>query len=253
MPLTTRLGNDLLAGTGAALGLSPFVCTVDKSIFMNASGRQKLVPCLRENFSLLFMRPHKFFMLREWRLILGVYGATYISANWTDSLCQHHFMVSPMWPVFVVTTAVNMSASMLKDKAFTQMFGTKAAAKLPLATYLLFAMRDSLTVFASFSLVPIVGNWISNSNPDMSKDRAKQVAQLTCPMGMQTLSAPLHLYALNLYNAPAASVAERMAFIRREYMPTMAARMGRILPAFGFGGVGNTKFRQLLGNVPIQN
>mmetsp|Transcript_65902 Transcript_65902/g.185483 ORF Transcript_65902/g.185483 Transcript_65902/m.185483 type:complete len:275 (+) Transcript_65902:60-884(+) len=252
MPLAARLGNDALAGSGAAVALSPFVCTIDKSIISNASGRQPLVPCLQENFRMLFTRPHQFLMLREFRLILGVYSATYISANWTDSLCRHHFDVNPMWPVLVVTTAVNMTTCIAKDKAFTQMFGTKAASRLPLLTYLLFAVRDSLTVFASFSLVPVVGDWIASRSRQMSQDRAKQAAQLTCPMGMQFLSTPLHLYALNLYNAPTAGVADHAAFIRKVYVQTVSARIARIAPAFGFGGIGNTYFRQLLGNVPTR-
>ncbi len=89
-----------------------------------------------------------------------------------------------------------MSTCILKDRAFTQMFANVAKnaapkAGLPAMTYLLFAIRDSLTIMASFSLVPYVGTWINNGFGDggkpekggLTKERSTQIAQLTCPIG----------------------------------------------------------------------
>jgi len=60
-----------------------------------------------------------------------------------------------------------------------------------------------------------------------------------------------HLMGLVLHNRPSATSAERASFIDREYVKTTAARMSRILPAFGFGGVVNKAARaeglELLG------
>ena len=62
---------------------------------------------------------------------------------------------------------------------------------------------------------------------------------------MQLLSTPLHLHGLDLYNRNTAlSVNEKIAFVKREYLKTSLARMARILPAFGIGGVLNKKVRK---------
>ncbi len=61
---------------------------------------------------------------------------------------------------------------------------------------------------------------------------------------MQILSTPLHLYGLNLYNVQVATGEERIAFIKKEYLKTTLARMARIFPAFGIGGVVNKYVRK---------
>ena len=47
----------------------------------------------------------------------------------------------------------------------------------------------------------------------------------------------------DLYNRPKQGVAERMRLLSESYWKCVAARMARILPAFGFGGIGNKAFR----------
>jgi len=92
-------------------------------------------------------------------------------------------------------------------------------------------------------------------------------AQLVTPCAAQALSSPLHLIGLDLYNNPARTSAERlitvhslhllltssshlgrdlfrMAFVRQEYVGTTLARMGRIFPAYGIGGVVNKFLRK---------
>ena len=56
---------------------------------------------------------------------------------------------------------------------------------------------------------------------------------------MQLFSTPLHLFGLDLYNRPNISLTERFSFIRTQYFKTAVARMSRILPAFGIGGIIN--------------
>ncbi|CAD7942564.1 unnamed protein product [Amoebophrya sp. A25] len=166
-----RLLHDAGAAFGAAVGLSPFVAIIDKSIISNASGRQSLRDCLRENFALLLRRPHKFVALRELHLIYGVYSCTYLAANYTDTICRE-YGYSPVYPVFLATGAANMGCSVLKDRAFTRMFSaaTKAPAPLPRLSYALFCARDLMTIFGSFTLVPFAGetyyewiNWRSSA------------------------------------------------------------------------------------------
>eukprot|EP00397_Hematodinium_sp_SG-2012_P046283 GEMP01052231.1.p1 GENE.GEMP01052231.1~~GEMP01052231.1.p1 ORF type:complete len:270 (+),score=47.78 GEMP01052231.1:72-812(+) len=235
--------HDVAASGTASFFVSPIVTTIDKAIISNASGRQKLMPCMKENFSLLAARPDKFLALREFRLIWGVYWATYASANLTDTVCKDR-QISAIAPVLLVTTAVNMTTCIWKDKEFTRMFGTIAAKSVPKMTYLLFAIRDSLTILASFTIVPFVAKALEERNIRPFDFTPRTTAQLTCPMAVQVFSTPLHLLGLDLYNRPDVSAASRTKFVGCEYIKSAAARMFRILPAFGIGGVGNTYFRE---------
>ncbi|CAM9732604.1 unnamed protein product [Choristocarpus tenellus] len=67
---------------------------------------------------------------------------------------------------------------------------------------------------------------------------------MVCPAAVQFLSTPLHLLGLDLYNNPKNLPAQRVSFITREYAASVTARIARIGPAFGIGGVGNTAFRK---------
>jgi hypothetical protein len=61
----------------------------------------------------------------------------------------------------------------------------------------------------------------------------------------QVLSTPLHLLGMDLYNRPGATAESRREFAVREYAKTTLARMARVLPAFGAGGVLNKIVRKL--------
>ena len=82
-------------------------------------------------------------------------------------------------------------------------------------------------------------------------------AQFIAPAAVQIFSTPLHLLGLDLYNRPSGgtagtapggpvSWAERWELIRSKWAISVVARICRIVPAFGVGGVVNTKVRQNL-------
>lgn len=138
-----------------------------------------------------------------------------------------------------------MTLSVLKDLYFTRAFGKQGAVvgPVPPASYLLYTTRDSMTIFASFNLPPMVSSVLS-SQFGISKLYADVSAQLISPCAIQALSTPLHLLGMDLYNQPVSTTATRVSFIQREYLATTAARMGRIFPAFGIGGVANKLFKK---------
>jgi len=179
-------------------------------------------------------------MRRSYHLVSGVYIATYVGANTTDTLCSHQKMDSK-YPKFVATSVVNIVVGIAKDRAFTRMFGLKPPSKLPTATYGLFATRDSLTILASFTIPPMIARQLQAQG--YSQEFSLNAAQLTSPVLVQFVSTPLHLTGLDLYNNPQHTSAERFAFVKREYLKSAFARMGRIFPAFGIGGVLNRKLR----------
>jgi len=60
---------------------------------------------------------------------------------------------------------------------------------------------------------------------------------------MQFLTTPMHLLGLDMYNRPTSSWQNRYELIASNYRKTVLARIARILPAFGFGGLGNKRIR----------
>lgn len=121
-----------------------------------------------------------------------------------------------------------------------------AARTIPKASYALFATRDSLTIFASFNLPPLIAPWLPISEGVERSVGRLGVAQFLAPAGMQLFSTPLHLWGLDLYNRPTGSGTRwrtRVAKVGRDWLGSSLARMGRIVPAFGVGGVVNSGVR----------
>jgi hypothetical protein len=110
-----------------------------------------------------------------------------------------------------------------------------------MGSYLCYGVRDSSTILAGF-ILPKHGTEIL-VNYGMDRKTAGVSAQLFTPCMMQFLSVPLHLYGMDLYNNPQHTSTQRVQFIKREYAKTVGARIGRIFPAFGVGGVTNTWLR----------
>ena len=126
--------------------------------------------------------------------------------------------------------------------------GGAAKAAVPVASYALFAIRDSLTVFASFNLPPLIAPLLPQFSKEVEARFSRQsAAQFLAPAGMQLLSTPLHLWGLDLYNRPAGNGVgwrKRVRRVGRDWLGSSFARMGRIVPAFGAGGVINNGLRR---------
>lgn len=241
-PLPLRIGVESAAAIISALSVAPAISIVDKAIVSNASGLEPLIPCLINGVKTLFTKPLYFFRQPSFLFIWGVYSGTYIVANSTEAICEYN-SIEPFYPKFLTSSAANVTLSVLKDKAFARMFGVGEARPLPPKSYALFATRDSMTILASFSL-PTPLSHLLQAKTGVSPTFADNISQLLTPVSMQILSTPLHLHGLDLYNRSEASTAERISFIRKEYVKTVLARMARIFPAFGVGGVLNKYVRK---------
>ena len=163
-------------------------------------------------------------------------------ANSIDAICERRGQ-SSFYPKFVGSSAANVSLSVLKDKAFARMFGKGDPKPMHYSSMGLFATRDSMTILASFSLPGLISARLQKE-VGFTAMSADTLAQLITPVSMQIFSTPLHLLGLDIYNRPVASGGERVSFIQREYLKTAAARMARIFPAFGIGGVVNKWVRK---------
>lgn len=69
-------------------------------------------------------------------------------------------------------------------------------------------------------------------------------AQFLVPAAAQLLSTPLHLLGLDMYNRNGGTPPrDRLRKVRVDWLKTSLARMCRIVPAFGVGGVVNNGLR----------
>ncbi|KAL8809868.1 MAG: hypothetical protein Q9223_002888 [Gallowayella weberi] len=250
-----RVASDAASAACAAGLVAPFITILDRGIIENASGRSPLMTSIKTSFRAFLTRPHTFIASRPFRLISMVYFTTYLTANSIDTVSST-ITPSPFTTTtagtskFLATSTVNMSLCLYKDSQFAQMFrapsnaASAMAQSVPKFSYALFALRDSMTVFASFNLPPLVAPMLSDE-VEKVVSRAS-AAQIIAPAAMQVFTTPLHLWGLDLFNRPGVSVAERVRKVAKNWAGSTAARMGRIVPAFGFGGVINAKVRRNL-------
>jgi hypothetical protein len=87
----------------------------------------------------------------------------------------------------------------------------------------------------------------------MSKELQKKlsgqtVAQFLAPATIQIFSTPMHLLGLDMYNRNGKGITwgDRFKMVRMNWAVSTAARICRIVPAFGVGGVVNAKVRMSL-------
>lgn len=154
-----------------------------------------------------------------------------------------------------------MTMCMYKDSYFAKAFSSAAsascpAAKIPRLSYALFAIRDSLTIFASFNLPPLIAPQLVHLPPALKSQfsrilsteaRRNNTAQFIAPAAMQLVSTPVHLLGLDLFNRQGQlGFAERLVRVTRDWGASALARVGRIVPAFGVGGVVNGNVRRSL-------
>lgn len=219
--------------------------------------------CLRNSLYPALTRPHTFLASKPFFLIFSLYFSTYFTANSIDTLTTT-IQSKPASKVttgpakFIATSAVNMSMCVYKDSYFAKVFATSSSAspasKMPKITYALFALRDSMTIFASFNLPPLIAPQLANLPPSIKKQFSRvlsteagrsNTAQFIAPAAMQLISTPIHLLGLDLFNRQGRmGFGERFAKVSRDWGVCALARMGRIVPAFGVGGVVNANVRK---------
>jgi hypothetical protein len=71
----------------------------------------------------------------------------------------------------------------------------------------------------------------------------QSIAQFIAPAAVQFASTPMHLLGLDIYNRQGMTLSERFTMVRKAWLGSSLARIARIVPAFGVGGVVNTSVR----------
>ena len=237
-----------MVGVMSATCVSPFILTVDRAVTEYAAGNSTLMAACK-NGTMKFVRaPHRVFMSIPLMMVAGVYGSTYAAANMINTYTERKEVPKTQAAAYnlVGSTAVNLTSGVAKDAAFAQMFGRKEAASVvnylyaasvvkrsvPPISYALFSSRDLLTVGAGFTVPPMMASAMVQK-AGMEPGRAAVIAQLTAPPLMQLVCTPLHLLALNMYNAPEANAKERASTVARLFASSVYVRMFRFFCAYG--------------------
>ncbi|KAK5939546.1 hypothetical protein PMZ80_007924 [Knufia obscura] len=260
--LGLRLGADAGSAATASLLVAPVITIIDQAIVRKAATSTSISASLLAATKSALLRPHGFLLSRPFLLIFSLYYGTYFTANTIDTLTStienkkaNNVTSGPT--KFAATSAVNMSLCVYKDSQFAKLFGASTssspASKIPKLSYALFACRDSLTIFASFNLPTIIAPRLAELPPSVKEKFSRilstesgrtNTAQFLAPAAMQVFSTPLHLLGLDLYNRQGKlGFPERALQITKNWASCSFARMGRIIPAFGVGGVVNSNMR----------
>ncbi|ATY63694.1 sequence orphan [Cordyceps militaris] len=257
--LGMRLGADAVSASCAAGLISPLIAFIDKSIMENASGSSpSILASLRTSFTALLRHPLRTLASKPVGLVFLLYGGTYLTANALDTasstLAPAPARTTTSGPSkFVASSLANVSLCVYKDQAFVKLFRAPGAAAaprpVPLPCFAIFALRDCLTIFASFNMPARMAPYLDAYTARTLHVSGLTSAQFLAPAAVQLLSTPLHLLGLDWYNRPSAAAqkvswAERWRAVSRGWLPSCTARIGRIVPAFGVGGVVNYKVRQ---------
>ena len=248
-PILKKVGLAASFGLLAGASVSPFIGIVDRAIVENISGKNSLVRSLKRSTYNLAKNPFRFVSTKkEVRWVLFVTGNTYAAANVTDTVCQN-YGVPVETPKLFVVSAVNIFTTLCKDRALARMFGTKAPQALPLSTFSLWIFRDVMVILSAFIVPPIISKHLVNQGFDESKSRV--FSQFFSPLLLQVFITPVHMLGFDIYNSPYKTLSKRMPMLKREYFKTVFARMLRMTPAYGIGGVLNLKLMEHLRNRQI--
>lgn len=176
------------------------------------------------------------------------YSGTYLTANLLDTFASSRTgtnigTVTTGTQKFLATSVANTSLSVFKDRNFARLYGAGPPRPVPLPSLILFSARDAMTICFSFNVPPRLTPYM----PQNFLMKPESCAQFLAPAACQLLSTPLHLLGLDLYNRGGNARLgwnERFRVIKANYLQSSLARMCRIVPAFGFGGVTNAEVRR---------
>jgi hypothetical protein len=198
-------------------------------------------------------------MSRQFFFLFLVYFGTYTVANCIDTLhaAKHNqppSTVSATTMKFICTTIVSTGLCVYKDGIFARAYGSSLPRKpVPMISYALFALRDAITMFASFNLPSLLAPRLTllhiSKFPALehflsSESRSLKIAQMLCPAACQFVTTPIHLLGLGLHNRrERLGSLQRLKMIRRDVFVATPLWMLRIVPAFGIGNVVNTSLR----------
>jgi hypothetical protein len=266
--LAAKLTGDVLVAVTVTFGVSPFLTVVDKAIVESAAGTKTLLVSGVDSIKSMARHPIQYFKSPTFLLMWAVYSSTYTTANSFKTIEEHQrqrsavakSQGSPSFQLgkvgtFLGTTFVNSGASIMKDRAYARMFSSQSAKQavtpqsFPKTTYMMWMMRDFSVIGSSFILPDIVSSKMVEMY-GIEQSKAQSISQLTLPVMAQFVAGPFHYLGLDFYNRQglnnltmANAIKDRCRQLYSGIGPVIGARIARIAPGYGIGGVWNTKLR----------
>lgn len=256
------LAGDITAAALSATLVAPTVTIIDRAIVEKAASSQPLLRSLRHQAWSLVKSPRQFMLSLPFGIVWSLYAGTYGVANVAETISER---LTPDHVGAIVGASaflVNVPLGVYKDVRFAQIFArvpsrvantaaATATATVPMpkvrpsrSATTVWLVRDALTLFGSFTFAPRLAAAV----PDNLAFSPQTISQLSVPALTQFVATPLHLLGLDLatrqHHVP---WTERVVDITRSgLLSTTIVRCFRILPAFGFGCIGNTEMRKAL-------
>eukprot|EP01084_Bolivina_argentea_P068241 124184_1 len=140
LPLSKRFTADLGAALGAGFALSWLIAPMDAAVTENMSGKATLGGSLSKSFREILTRPHRYIRRPEFGIIFGVYSATYMAKNATDSYCSYKAMSNETTAFIKFWTVLAINGSLCvfwRDPQFAKIFGSKTPTSVPALSYTL--------------------------------------------------------------------------------------------------------------------
>jgi hypothetical protein len=270
--LSMKLVGDVAVAFAVTFAVSPFLTVVDKAIVESANGTKHILESARYSVRTVIQTPLQYVRSPTFLWMWAVYSATYTTANSFKTLEEHQSYLATRndegssggiqlgkMGIFFGTTFVNSSAAILKDRAYARMFSTAVTTNtsstpkvFPKTTYAMWMMRDLSVIGSSFILPELVSNHLVESY-GFDAARSQSFCQLTLPVAAQFVAGPFHFLGLDFYNRQYHTLAAPMSFTEKArdrfralyhgIGPVVVARIARIAPGYGIGGVWNTKLR----------
>lgn len=205
--LKKALADAVSAYTAGAM-CTPFIATLDRAVTENASGRNTIYGSATSSFREILKSPLTFLKAPAFRWVLFVYGTTYCTNNLFDTYSSH-FRRDVAMEKWLGASAINSTASMLKDRAFAALFGATAVpGTVPLGSYLAWGSRDLMSMAFFVSLPPLVGHELAKHTGN--ERLSYYAAQFMMPLLLQFVTSPIHLLGFDFYNNRNASVRARV-------------------------------------------
>eukprot|EP00544_Gedaniella_sp_CCMP2646_P005479 CAMPEP_0202480290 /NCGR_PEP_ID=MMETSP1361-20130828/341_1 /ASSEMBLY_ACC=CAM_ASM_000849 /TAXON_ID=210615 /ORGANISM="Staurosira complex sp., Strain CCMP2646" /LENGTH=330 /DNA_ID=CAMNT_0049107711 /DNA_START=92 /DNA_END=1084 /DNA_ORIENTATION=- len=242
-----RVPKELGCAFAASFLVSPLVSIIDKAIVQEITCVRSLTSSMLGAAKEMVFQPRAFLGGLSFRLTFAVYFGTYATANLSEAALDYFSVKDEGTRKFYKVGAAsiaNVSLLAWRDSIFARVFsGGTPPAKTPPRTVGLFAVRDTVTMAATFWAAPKVCEWLTEEQ-GWDHHKAEVTSSFAIPVFAQFVTAPIHIHALDYYSNPTATTAERIATIKKEMGKVCFARGLRILPAFGIGSYSNNKFRE---------
>jgi hypothetical protein len=230
---------EVFCGVTSGFIVSPVMTIIDSSIIKSQLTNQSFKKSLLETSNDYLNKRINFF--KPCKIMLLVYASTYTTANLTETYCKKK-NIDYKIPTLLTTSFVNIVTIAYKDKEYSKIFHSKNHI-FPKCSYGLFAVRDMITISSNFIFKNDCKNFLHNYMPYNTADF---IASLTLPIVAQTISTPLHILAIDIYQRPKMPFKDRIQNIKNLYPSVCYGRILRVIPAFCIGGFINDMLRNRL-------